>query len=328
MICRITAGYLLALFLAGAAIAGGDAITLYPAYGDARGTVIEGRIVESHRSWEPEADDSAFRNLLHNLRLFMNDERKHRAVDIEIGGRTWQTRTDRDGYFRLEVGADAELTPGWHEVHAHDKRAVAVGEALIVRPTAKRGLISDLDDTILVSEVTRKTHFLSNTFLKNATQRRAVPGTARLYASLAAADGETAPIFYLSASPRQLYEPITSFLERNAFPRGVLITKRVSDDRQSDPLFDLFAYKTEKIEDIFARLPGVRFVLVGDDGERDPETYDWARRNYPERVEAVWIRHVNPDPRRARYAGQRDLDEVLAENGAIPPGLTQAVAAR
>jgi phosphatidate phosphatase APP1 len=57
----------------------------------------------------------------------------------------------------------------------------------------------------------------------------------------------------------------------------------------------------------------VRFVLVGDDGERDPEIYDWVRRRHPQRVEAIWIRRVHPDPRRARFAGQRDLGDVMRE---------------
>jgi phosphatidate phosphatase APP1 len=97
----------------------------------------------------------------------------------------------------------------------------------------------------------------------------------------------------------------------------VLITKRVTDDRSSEPLIDQFAYKTQKIEDILARLPLVRFVLVGDDGERDPEVYDWVRARHPDRIEAIWIRRVHPDAKRPRIAGQRDLTDVLREAAAM-----------
>lgn len=310
---------LIALLAAGTALAGGDAITLYPAYGDARGTVIEGRMVEKHDLADPRAEDGEVHNLVRNVRLLKNDERKGRAVDIEIEGRQWQAKTDSEGYFRQPVGPEAGLAPGWHTVRARSGQASASGEALIVAPTVKLGLISDLDDTILVTEVTHKSHMLRNTFLKNASQRRAVPGMAHLYAGVAAKAGATAPIIYLSASPRQLHASIAEFLRRNDFPPGVLITKRIGHDRDSEPLLDQFAYKTAKIEDILARLPGVRFILVGDDGERDPEIYDWVRQHHPERVEAIWIRHVSPDPKRARPEGQRNVAEVLAEGERSPP---------
>jgi phosphatidate phosphatase APP1 len=117
---------------------------------------------------------------------------------------------------------------------------------------------------------------LRNTFLKNPAQRATVPGMARLYARVIAANPrpEAAPLFYLSASPRQLHASIARFLALNQFPAGVLITKRVTRGRTSEPLVDQFAYKARKIEDIFAGLPNLRFVLLGDDGERDPEIYD------------------------------------------------------
>jgi phosphatidate phosphatase APP1 len=309
--------FLVAAFaMLGVAHAGADAITLYPAYGDVRGYVIEGRIVERREAEPAHEGDGKLRNLVRNARLFSNDERQHQPVSISLAGREWQATTDNEGYFRIEIG-DMVLPPGWHAVQAHSGSATAAGELLIVAPGATRGLISDLDDTILVSEVTSKRRLLRNTFLMNSAQRQPVAGTARLYAGLVATGGETTPLFYLSASPRQLHGTIASFLLRNDFPHGVLITKRVTNDRSSEPLTDQFAYKTAKIEEIFMRLPGVRFVLVGDDGERDPEIYDWVRQQHPERVEAIWIRRVHPDPARARPEGQRDLAEVLTINEGV-----------
>ena len=49
------------------------------------------------------------------------------------------------------------------------------------------------------------------------------------------------------------------------------------------------------------------YVLVGDGGEQDSEIYHDIQSRYPERVAAVYIRHVNPDPARRHFDGQRDL---------------------
>jgi phosphatidate phosphatase APP1 len=91
----------------------------------------------------------------------------------------------------------------------------------------------------------------------------------------------------------------------------VLMTKRVTDDDTSDPLADQVTYKTGKLESILSALPHVRFTLIGDDGEHDPEIYADIAKRFPDRIAAVWIRKVNPDPKRARIAGQGILDDEL-----------------
>lgn len=310
-----------ALAAPGGAHAGRDAITLYPAFGDARGAVVEGRVVEQRDGGTPDAQDGRLRNLARNLRLFRNDERKRRPVSLHLGDESWHTTTDQEGYFRVELPPASLSVPGWHKVSARSAAGEGEGELLLLPPGNRRGLISDLDDTLVLTAVTSRLRMLGNTFLRNPAQRVAVGGMAPLYARVVAANPrpEAAPLVYLSASPRQLHEPIARFLELNGFPKGILVTKRVTDDRSSEPLVDQFAYKTRKIEDILARWPEVGFVLVGDDGERDPEIYDRLRTLHPDRVEAIWIRHVHPDPGRPRFAGQRDLADVLRESAQAAP---------
>ena len=63
--------------------------------------------------------------------------------------------------------------------------------------------------------------------------------------------------------------------------------------------------------DIFTALPWVNFILVGDDGERDPETFQALKDKYPERVAAIYIRKVHPDPQRKTYTGQMDLSDGI-----------------
>lgn len=305
---------LLALLLAAIlpARAEGDLITVYPAYGDGEFCVIEGRVVEKRDDKPAASDDGRLRNLWRNARKLVNDERKHEPVEIRIGEMVIQTRTDSEGYFRVEV--HLAISMGTHMVTVKSARAVGEGRLLVVAHENRIGLISDLDDTILVSEVTDKSRLLANSLLKNPAQRQAVPEMARLYSWTLARDRYAAalPLFYLSASPHQLHESISDFLRRNWFLPGVLITKRVTDDRSSEPLFDQVAYKTRHIEEIFRRLPWVNFILVGDDGEKDPEIYDAIRRKHPARVADIWIRHVSPDLQRPRFAGQKDVADVLA----------------
>jgi len=95
-----------------------------------------------------------------------------------------------------------------------------------------------------------------------------------------------------------------------------LITKRVTNDATSDPLFDQPAYKTGKIQEILRRAPRVKFTLFGDDGELDPEIYEEIRKQHPEQIEAIWIRRVHPSPSRVRIEGQGDMAELIAQMAA------------
>jgi phosphatidate phosphatase APP1 len=248
------------------------------------------------------------------MELMSNEERKGAAVTVRVGDREWQAVTDNEGYFRVAV-TDLALMPGWHAIVANSGPAAGESRLLIAAQDNVHGVISDVDDTIQVTEVNSTRRMLANTFLQNPLQRQAVDGAPEFYHELVAAnaDAANAPMFYLSASPRQLHGLLEIFLEKNGFPRGVLMTKRVTNDSSSDPLRDQFAYKTAKLEEIFARLPHVRFTLLGDDGEADPEIFAAIRARYPERVAEIWIRRVNPDPKRARLPGQKNLNERLAQ---------------
>jgi phosphatidate phosphatase APP1 len=113
-----------------------------------------------------------------------------------------------------------------------------------------------------------------------------------------------APAIYLTAAPRQLQPAIADVLEHNGFPRGPILAKKITGDTGGDPLLDQERYKLDRIERILCELPDVRFVLVGDDGERDPEVYHAVQTSHPARVEAVYIRQVSVKPGRPTYPGQ------------------------
>ena len=67
--------------------------------------------------------------------------------------------------------------------------------------------------------------------------------------------------------------------------------------------------------------PGLRFVLLGDYGQHDPEIYAEAVRRHPGRVLAVYIREVRLGPgdgrvERVSDAWDHDVPFVLAADSA------------
>jgi phosphatidate phosphatase APP1 len=136
-------------------------------------------------------------------------------------------------------------------------------------------VISDIDDTIKISQVTDKTALLANTFLKPF---QAAPEMALAYDRLAAAG---AVIHYVSSSPWQLYPALKDFMAEAGFPQG-----SVQSSRETKP---------PVIEALLAAYPKRGFILIGDSGEVDPEIYGAVARDHPGQIRHIYIRKVTPE---------------------------------
>lgn len=269
------------------------------------GRMVEGRVVAEG----PRGPGQVF---YHNTRRLLTSGEEG-FVTWRAAGHEWSTRTDDDGYWTLAARPAPAFAPGWHAIESDPPRSGEAG-LLVPDPANRLGLISDVDDTVVVSEVLEKRTLLKNSLAVAPEARVAVAGVAAAYRRLLAKNPapESAAVFYVSASPKQLTDNLRTFLRINEFPRGVLRLKELSEASEDSLLGDQRAYKLRTLEEIFRAFPEVSFALFGDDGEQDPEIYAELQAKYPGRIEGVWIRRVHPDPKRARFAGQADLGELLA----------------
>ena len=160
-------------------------------------------------------------------------------------------------------------------------------------------VISDIDDTIKVSDVRNRDELMKNTLVRPF---QPVKGMADPYRAWARNDG--ASFHYVSGSPWQLYPALAEFVRSNNFPTGSFHLKqfRVKDETFLNLFKDPEVYKMAIIEPLFERFPERRFILVGDSGERDPEIYGMLARKHPGQVQRIFIRDVTGQaPESARY---------------------------
>lgn len=154
-------------------------------------------------------------------------------------------------------------------------------------------VISDIDDTIKVTNYLDKSEFYKNTFLKEFV---AVPGMAELYQKWEETNNGNCCFHFVSASPYQLYEELNDFCKRDGFPATAtfhLKTVRPKDQTILQLFADPVDYKRRHIEGILKRFPQRTFHLVGDSGEKDPEIYAGIYKDYPNQVAGIWIRNIN-----------------------------------
>ena len=144
---------------------------------------------------------------------------------------------------------------------------------------------------------TGATDFVKNwrrVLVEQPEDRLAVPGAATLYKTIAEDHVAPArPFFYVSSSPWNLYGFITEFMELNGIPHGPMFLKDYGIDREKLIHTAHDTHKLEAIETVLSFYPGLRFLLIGDNGQKDVEIYARAVKDYGPRVAGVFIRDVS-----------------------------------
>ena len=177
---------------------------------------------------------------------------------------------------------------------------------MIPPATAKFGVISDIDDTVIWSNVTNKLKLILTVTLLNERTRMPFKGVAAFYRALqeGASGNENNPIFYVSKSPWNLYTLLVEFFKIHSIPMGPLFLRDLGSNQPSTKV----NHKVNRIEMILNRYPHLPFILIGDSGEQDPEIYRDIVKAFPGRIRAIYIRSVNPEP--SRIAA---IDKLIVE---------------
>jgi phosphatidate phosphatase APP1 len=210
------------------------------------------------------------------------------VVEVRLGSRVHRVTSDRGGYIDAVVPAD--LAPGWHDVELAVSTARVTAPVLVVDPEARSGIVSDIDDTVMVTSAPRPLLAAWNTFVRSENARRPVPGMADLYQRLLRADPRT-PVLYLSTEAWNAAPALGRFLRRHGYPAGPLLLTDWGPTR-TGWFRDGVDHKRAALRRLTREFPQVRWLLVGDDGQWDPEIYAELAAEQPDRVRALAIRQV------------------------------------
>ena len=254
------------------------------------------------------------------------DNKRGRSIAVAANGQLHALgKTKANGHLRADVIVTLPLArvPEGGIVTAASREAAAQPIEIHFLSADGLSVISDIDDTIRISDVANRAALLRGTFVEPF---EAVPGMARLYQDWARCGAQ---FHYVSATPWQLYVPIASFLDAHGFPKG---TFHLKDFRWRDrTFFNLFAsadrYKRSRIEPLLNRLPRRRVALVGDSGQRDPEVFGDLARRYPRQVRWIFVRDLSGSTQASRYraafAGiDRRVWNVFTDPATLPAVLT------
>ncbi|KRF34847.1 App1 family protein [Nocardioides sp. Soil805] len=246
-------------------------------------------------------------------RNFLTAELGGVAVTVTVAGERFEAVTDRSGILDVRLPA-AGLAPGRHTVGLATAGAVpGSAEVLVVGGDVDFGIVSDIDDTVITTWLPRLLLATYNTFVLAEEARTPVAGMAELYAGLLA-EHPGAPTVYVSTGPWNAARALSRFLAHHGFPRGALLltdwgptnTGWFRSGRE---------HKHACLRGLVEDFPAIRWVLVGDDGQRDPVIYADFARAHPERVRAIALRELPMGQQVLAHGTPTELPEDPAPHG-------------
>ena len=285
---------------------------------------------------KPENDAQIKRRFRDRADLFLNVSKANKSVPIAIAENSVVLpKSARNGHFTttLTIPEDV-LSPSINTdefgrqfirfcayLPEEDARMFS-GAIELIQPTGL-SVISDIDDTIKITNVADRRELLANTFTR---EFQAVPGMCPIYQNLARSG---VSFHYVSSSPWPLYQPMVDWLDQDDFPIGSLHLRnmRLSELRRDWKRQRAFESKKITIERLLRDFPHRHFVLCGDSGERDTELYAEVAGNFGGQVHHIAIRYIEnghtnqtrdkisktlkaiPDSRRTIFTSPEELPE-------------------
>ncbi|MCP3137033.1 App1 family protein [Pyxidicoccus xibeiensis] len=288
----------------------------YRGYGTAERAVIKARVLEDRHVRPPQQRHTLVGSAIASYKRYMTREIPGAHVAVRWGDKRWEGTTDEEGFLELWVPPPEGVRSGWHMVELELLSPEAEGVPRVAAPvrvagsSAEYGVISDIDDTVIVTGVTDVLKRAWALFLTEHRVRLPFPGVDAFYEALQRGRGGEAdnPIFYVSSSPWNLYEHLDEFLALHHIPTGPLLLRDWGLSSTGFAPGGGHGHKLEKIRGLMETMQRLPFILIGDSGQEDAEHYRTIVREFPGRILCVYIRTVPGHPLRAQELERIGLD--------------------
>lgn len=296
-------------------------IQLYTSFVTSSHLYIKGRVLKNRypMSFVNQGPISSLFNTILRLR---SKELPNIPIRCLFGEHVFEVETDCEGYFEIFHNTSTFQTiPEKIKIEGTFK-----GENIAFERTLRaylydvpHGIISDIDDTILVTKVRSffKLRLLINSVFINPFRRKPIENAAEAFHKMLDNTTGQGPMIYLSNSPWNIYDYIQAFLLHNSFPVGEVILRDMG--LQILRSRDITEYnKYIEIEKLLIAFEDTIFTLIGDTGEKDFDIYKAILEKYPDRISRIILNNAgnNKKIREVRkYLETAELKNVEVVNG-------------
>lgn len=288
-------------------------IQAYTGYGNKNKIVCRGRILIDKDTASAD-EDTILNDIIKSYRRAESDEISSQVFQVKFGDVSKEFKTNSEGFFYLKQKIETLTAPKNFEnirfsiLKEHKKdtwekdRIHSIGKIMFPDENAEFGIVSDIDDTILKTDVMSpfKWKIFYNTLFVKASKRLPIWDANTWYKKLKNGTKKSNnPFFYVSHSPWNLYLYLNEFLRLNHFPEGPVLLRDFGRNK-NDKLQSYSKHKTDEIESILKMYPKLPLVLIGDGGEKDAHFYLAIKEKYPKKIKAIFIRRLGDAKHQAR----------------------------
>jgi len=278
---------------------------------------LEGHIVKINQKLLHIKDKEKYwRNIIRVINSYIPGSINRRKLEIHFNGQVHNVQTNKYGLLKInlpiENGEKINKDDFKFYLIKEDKKlSIELSEPFMLFFSSKdhfpTGVISDIDDTILVTHTKNLIKKIRTLLIKNAYKRKAVKQMRDFYQHFTSQDYA---FFYVSNSEANLFPMIRLFIEHQNLPIGPIFLKSF---RKWKNLFkrrknrDRGIHKKEKIGLLLDIFTSMNFILIGDDSQQDPEIYTFIAKKYPKRIKHIYIRNVKRKASTKRLAEKQKL---------------------
>lgn len=292
-------------------------VIAYIGYGSTTWVRVLGRVLylkPESREQSRFRPDVAAVSRVRGWRTFTSLSVPFQPVQVFVDGvHVGEVTADRGGV--VDAIVPVSLSAGWHTVSMQaGDGARAEAPIKIVDPNATVGIISDVDDTIVITALPQPFVAAWNSFVLDEHARSATPGMNVMLDHLTA-HHPGSPVIYLSTGAWNAAPALSRFLARHLYPMGPLLLT------DWGPTHDRWfrsgqEHKRRELLRLAREFPTVRWILFGDDGQKDELIYHEFATSHPENVAAVCIRQLSVGE--AVLAGGRSKARVNRSTSGVP----------
>lgn len=290
-------------------------IKIYQGYGNPNKFFIIGHVFNNYSSVDFNKRNHIWNNFKTLYSLFNVDTLANIELCLEWNDNSYFSVSEFDGFFKFEIdieSIDLELC-GWQEftikiMNKPNIPAQKYSGQMFIPVDNSMSIISDIDDTIVKSYSTKTYKKLMELMSKNANQRTTFDYISEFLNTFRQhPTGTIYNYFYVSSSEWNLYDYIKHVFNKNRIPDGILLLNSIKSLKE----FYKTGYsghegKFFRIARLFISFPHMKFLLIGDNSQRDVHIYSAIAQKYPEQILGIFIRNV-------RKSKMVPTDHVLKE---------------
>ncbi len=253
-----------------------------------------------------------FQHAINVIKSYFIEVYGNKEISITANQKTITTSTDKFGSFSVVVDFPLNSDVLVRIAGNDEPLKILQNYPVVFQNTESRfDVISDIDDTIIVSHTADFFKRIGTLAFKTPLKRKAVNLSQRLFKEFGKQD---ARIFYVSKSESNLFGLIASIINHQNLPKGTLILTPYLNFKQLLKRKKGRNFKLDKIRFIIRNTGDKKYILMCDDSQRDMEIYYEIVQEFRERILKVYIRQT----KRKIFPDQKAMGEKLKSLGVNP----------